>query len=736
MKQTNQASTTFYAKGLRKRLAKALAMALYLLSFATIAQDTNIGRQAPSPAPKAALEELLVYGTKRSGAQIAQDVPAQVSAYGAQQLQTRQVVTLEDLSFATPNVQLDDIGTSPGVANFTIRGLGINSSIPSIEPNVGVFVDGIYMGVSYGVVTDTFDLESVEIYKGPQGVLFGRNVTGGAVLLRSKRPTGEFGVRSKVGIETGLQSSINLSIENALTENLAGKLSLYRKDDQGWFDNDTLNQKVGEEKSTNARGTLLYRPSDKTELTLIYELGSQQGDGAVPQNSFNASASQPSDTFDINANQRGDTDIEWQQITFESHFAIGDGTLTNLMGYRDLDNFTLMDIDGGPLTRFDAILDLEQDQFSNETRYNNLINNWWDFTTGIYYFEQDMIFRGGRMLGTSTALNGGNQKQRTWALFFNNDVILSDTWTITLGGRYSEEEKTASVWAYGECDYDTWTCPTKEQSNSDNNSFDPKLGFVWSANEDVKLYGHWTRAFRSGMYNFRTAIPNDPRVTDVEEHDAFELGIKSTFADNTVQFNAALFHTQISDVVRETNYSDPLLGIIQDVINAADATVQGLDADVVFLLSENLSLNLGVGLINAEYDKVIADLNRDGQIDSQDKNLDFPRLPEKSFNIGVNYDFNLRNLGYLALHFDYNYRDDVAFTDNNVGRMSSYAISNASINWHPDNDHWSVSLYGKNLNNEAVLGGVTALPSAWTEVNYFAPVQKGRRWGLEIQYDW
>jgi iron complex outermembrane recepter protein len=130
-----------------------------------------------------------VFGTKRSGSEAAQEVPAQISAFDSSQLDALQVVTIEDLSFSMPNVSLDQIGTFPGVANFSIRGFGINSSTSSVDPAVGLFIDGVYNGVNWGSVVDTFDLESVEVFRGPQGVLFGRNVTGGAVLMRTARPT-------------------------------------------------------------------------------------------------------------------------------------------------------------------------------------------------------------------------------------------------------------------------------------------------------------------------------------------------------------------------------------------------------------------------------------------------------------------------------------------------------------------------------------------------------------------
>lgn len=151
-------------------------------------------------------DTILVTGTKKANAEDVQDVPLAITAYGEDQIDALKVRDLQSLSYSIPNVSFDDVGTTRGVANFSIRGLGINSSIPSIDPTVGVFVDGVYLGINGGVVLDIFDLESIEVLRGPQGILFGRNVTGGAVLLNSKKPSDEFEASFKGAAESGLNS--------------------------------------------------------------------------------------------------------------------------------------------------------------------------------------------------------------------------------------------------------------------------------------------------------------------------------------------------------------------------------------------------------------------------------------------------------------------------------------------------------------------------------------------------
>src|SRR5882672_10663897 len=150
-----------------------------------------------------AIQEVVVTATKKERAENVQDVPLAVTAFGAKQLQALNFQNLTSLSYSIPNVQLENVRTTAATANFSIRGLGINSSIPSIDPTVGIFVDGVYMGINAGVLFDNFDLDGIEILRGPQGVLFGRNVTGGAVLLRTKAPSDTFEMTGHVGGETG-----------------------------------------------------------------------------------------------------------------------------------------------------------------------------------------------------------------------------------------------------------------------------------------------------------------------------------------------------------------------------------------------------------------------------------------------------------------------------------------------------------------------------------------------------
>jgi len=180
------------------------AISLQLLSVLLLNTTSSYAQSANSSA---LLEEIVVTATKKKNVENVHDIPSAVTAFGSDQLEALKVRDLVGLNFAVPNTSIEEIGSTKGGANFAIRGLGINSSIPSIDPTVGVFIDGIYQGITSGVVFDTFDLESIEVLRGPQGVLFGRNVTGGALIVNTTDPSFEPKTTFKVAAESGFRGT-------------------------------------------------------------------------------------------------------------------------------------------------------------------------------------------------------------------------------------------------------------------------------------------------------------------------------------------------------------------------------------------------------------------------------------------------------------------------------------------------------------------------------------------------
>jgi len=676
-----------------------------------------------------------------------------VTAYSGEQLDALQFQDLSSLSYLMPNVQLEDIGTAPGIANFTVRGIGINSSIPSVDPTVGVFIDGVYQGINAGLVFDNFDLEGVEVLRGPQGILFGRNVTGGAVLIRTTAPSEDPSINLRAGVESGPRYTASGVLNGLLAQGLSGKLAVYHSDDHGWFTNEFDGSSHGESRTWIVRPAFAWRPNDDFELIVRGQYSKITGDGPSAQNHVNGSGVGglfPRDSFRFSIDEPGDFKTTAMSVTAEANLrvAFGDGTITNIFGWRDVDGESSSDIDATPNFLFHAAASNAQDQWSNELRYAGTFNNV-DVTAGLFYFDQTINYVEQRLLlgGALVPIGGGFIDHMTWGVFSQFDIHATDRLTINLGGRYSYELKDARIQALlpgAPCVVGTGcTVPTGgpgvfEDSDSWT-SFAPKIGFQYELEDDTQLYGFWTRGFRSGGYNLRNTDPTfAPGPYDQEQVDSFEVGLKTDFAGGAVRVNAAAFWNEITDMQREVNLPSAATGVVQLIQNTADARIRGFEVEARAFLSDNFIVHGQVGYLDGEYTRVLFDLSGDGQIGPADMALDIPRLAPWTYGVGAIYDTPLDNWGgaNLTASVSYNYRDRNAYTDNNRGFFDSVGILDASVALGFHEGGTVLSLYGKNLTDEVTFGGDTQLPAMLGPAplgGTFSPMNKGRVIGVELR---
>lgn len=718
----------------------ALSAALTAIALPAAAQTDNSFAEI-------LLEEIIVTGTKRAGGIDVQEAPVAITAYSESQLDAMHIRDLQAIGYSAPSVQLEDIGTSRGTANFSIRGLGINSSIPSIDPTVGVFVDGMYLGINAGVVLDIFDLEGIEVLRGPQGLLFGKNVTGGAVLLRTSRPTETFKFKGKLANETGDNFYASAVVSGPLSDQFRGKLAIYHNDDGGYFTNKATGMDHGEAQMSMFRGALEWAPNDYSEHLFRFETGDGDGDGPASQNAGLFGT----ENFDFSIDERGSSENEWNQLSVESTFDIdfGDGEIVNILAYRDYDSRTLGDIDASSFFIFHAPARVGQDQLSNELRYSGAFDNIY-VTTGIYYFEQDLLYLERRRIqgGALDITGGGTQQSDTIAAFGSVDIEYNDIYTLNLGARYTRETKSAQIASipFNTCTIDGGCTTTDFNDSRSWTNFAPKIGIQIRPNEDTMVYGFWTKGFRSGGYNMRhtaVAIPN--QGFDDEEQSSFELGMKRDFADGRVRINAAGYYNKIDNMQREINLPDPVVGVVQLIRNTADATISGIDFEGSWVLSDSLLLTGNVGYVDGQYDEVRFDLNGDGVVTGADKALKLPRLAPWSYGAQLVYS---REYGWggLTVQGSGYRRDPAPYTDNNRGSLRAADMFDARVSLDLMDGRLSLSAFGKNLKDESTIGGDTQLPPNFAGGPLFAvpslrgpgatfsPLNKGRVYGFEVMY--
>ncbi|CAM3853976.1 TonB-dependent receptor [Litorimonas haliclonae] len=772
----------------------ALSASLSAIAISLFMSESVLAQERQS-AIDALTDEIVVTATKKSDAENAQDVPISITAFSSGSLEALKVRTLEDLTFSAPNVSLDDVGTSRGGANFSIRGLGVNSSIPSIDPTVGVFVDGVYLGTNTGVVFDVFDLDSVEVLRGPQGILFGRNTTGGAILLNTGNPTDELEYKARFAVEGPVdegRGGINTFAQGVVSgplvkDKLNGKIAAYYNNDDGYFKNLATGNNFGKAETYILRGALEFMASDNIRFLAKGEYFDSDGQGPAGQNRGLFER----DSFDFSIDNEGDYKSEALSGTLKTEIdvAFGNGQITNIFGYRDTEGSTNGDIDSTPLNLFHSTTEYAQDQISNELRYNGTFGKI-DLTTGVFYFDQDVAYTETRELQralTPTPLpifyGGGYQEHSVLGVFGAIDYSVTDKLKVLLGIRYSEEEKDAGITyiqARTPCSVVDKTCPVSGV-NMDvpaplggglNNGFtdsdkwtnwSPKVGFQYTPSDNSQFFGNWTRGYRSGGYNFRITAPapfeaifppGSDRATDEEKVDSYELGTKIDFADRRAQINASVFLTDISDMQRELNLSDPVTGVLQTIVNTADATVKGLEVEGRLKATDNILFTGNIGLLDGDYDSVLFDISGDGVVDDADLALDIPRVSPITFGAGVIHDLDLGTSGGLTTRVNFQRRDEFAYTDTNFGWIQAADILDANITWDTPVQGVSLSLYGKNLLDEVQAGNDTQLPfggniapllgqpslangvnrpyDRFPAVGTLSPLKKGRLIGLEL----
>lgn len=725
---------------MHRRCGLAIAASLFALS--------------PSPAGAQENEEIIVTASKRGGAD-PNDLPIAMNAFSERDLEARNAETLQSLSYVMPNVQFEDVGTARGVANLSIRGVGVNSSIASVDPAVGLFKDGMYIGLNAGALTPLFDAEAVEVLRGPQGTLYGRNVTGGAVLVRSNRPSDEFRAHASASYESGPKTIVEGALSGALLPGLTGRFAGLIAHDEGWFTNESDGASFGENDAGAARLSLRLAPDPRFETILRLEHGRQNGDGPAGQNH----ALFARGGFDFSIDNPGYARTIWSEATLEANWrvAFGDGVVTTITGWRDVEVPWAADIDSTPNWVFHTrVLNLH-DQFSQEVRYAGRLGSA-DLVGGLYYLDQNLTYIDERNFSPTFRRTGGGEGHFVdWAAFANADWRLSAGFSLSAGLRFTHEAKDSRISRVRRAEdnldgaesvpgegFSGGSIDARTLNSSDApfaqswDDLSPRLGVQWRPNSRTNVYASWSRAFRGGGANFRTSsLGLAPRAYEPEEQSTFEFGWKQQFERGRI--NLALFHNSIQNMQRETNLADPVSGVQQVVLNAGDAAIYGGEIEARWDVSESFSISAQAGYAHGAYDRVTEDLNGDLVVNDADRRQRIPRLAPWTYGLNLEYDAPFAG-GLVEARLGYNHRDSAYYNDTNLGRLDAIDFVDANVAYAPEGAGWRLALYGMNLLNEASWGGDTTLPStaafgySGAERPTFSPLNKGRVIGVELSW--
>ena len=313
--------------------------------------------------------EIVVTATRRATA--LQDVPVSVTPVTAQMVENAGVRDIQDLTSIVPSLQFN-VSENESSATARLRGIGTQGSNPGLESSVGVFIDGVYRARNGVALSDIGEVQQIEVLRGPQGALYGRNVTGGAVLVRTRAPSDVFEARARLAAETGPNLIGEVAISGPLAPGvLSGRLAIYHADDRGWLENGFDGARFGENETSIYRAALRFTPTSTLEFLLRAEQGFVDGDGPAGQNH----ALFERGSFDFAINNRGYAATDWEQVTLETNWdvAFGDGVITNIAGWRAVEVPWSADIDSSPAFTFHTRVLNTQEQWSEELRYACLL---------------------------------------------------------------------------------------------------------------------------------------------------------------------------------------------------------------------------------------------------------------------------------------------------------------------------------------------------------------------------
>lgn len=683
----------------------SLIQMMLLCGIAAAPQQARAQAAPPTPPPTSAanadgLAEIVV--TARFRKETLQDTPLSVSALDSATLQKFVVTDVQSIQRFLPNVQLSRINFAGNALGASIRGISFADLEKTFDPAIGVAIDGVFLGTNTGANVDFVDVESVEVLRGPQGTLYGRNTIGGTISVRRSRPTGELGVKLHGRYASygtyDLDAIVNLP---RIADIFSVKLFGFKRDSDSFTRNRYTGEREPGRNFYNVGGAVLADLGSDT--TLLASVDYQKDRSFYPSiinltkaNGLPFGAGGTICDF-TNAIGFGDLGCDTQGViiqaperftrantsipfasnldgwnaSLEFNTKIGDWALTAITGYRNTNDDIREENSGTPpvpvapgvtLPLFVAVRDQSYKQFSQEIRVAGDVAPWMDLIAGVYYLHTDYKIGPGLnpsgVLGTAFLLGGpiqsftAAQKLDSYAVFLESIFKLGNNVRLTVGGRYTSETKTFSV--------DQTSAPAFAAGA--RATFSDPTGRVildWKPNPDTMLYASWSRGFRSGGFNGRATSATSIGPYDPERVDSYEAGLKADFFDGRLRFNPTVFWAEYADKQEEILRAS---GAATETIvqNAASARIRGVEIELQARPTPALLLRASGGYLDARYKSFsIPDLANPGSFIDVSAQRNFRRAPEFSYSLGSDYTVAISDDNNVNLALNYSYIDDI-----------------------------------------------------------------------------
>lgn len=704
-------------------LPKPLMLSLAALGLIAVTHIVQAQQDRPSVSAPTVIEEVLVNARRRN--EPVQQVPMAVTAFSGYLLEQMNIDDVSGLSLFSPGFTVSNYNLA--TPQFYMRGIGSNTSGAADDSSVAVFVDDVYIARAGFFDSDLFGVESIEVLRGPQGTLYGKNAIGGVVRIANKAPGTEDEI--KVGVSVGdlNRQDFQLYANTELMQGWAANIALSSRQRDGYVENSVTGKDERDEDSQSFRGQLRWVADDSLDLRLILDasavdvLGNGRGLagdvllGLLDTPSRNQYAKTDSPV-------EGYTESNDQGVSLHVNYRLQAHKLTSITAYRDSD-YEFVD-EFLPVSTTPVLVnsaDEKAEQISQELRLSNIDTAAHSYVAGVYFLQEDVerkeSFDGSGVaafFGFPASLiplaNNRFEAENTttsYALFVDYDMYLQPDMTLSIGARYTDESKDFQSSATG-ADLLGFGVLTEAYSGVDEKEswedISPRLSLRYQLKDDQMIYLSASQGFKSGAFNSLASNP-EAAINPVDQESAtqWEIGYKSYWFDQSLLFNGTVFYVDYKDL--------QVFQISQGVItveNAASAISQGVEFELLGRPSESWELAATYSYLDASYEDYV---------DANGTDLsgnDLMRSPEHSWSTSVTYSHTLE-YGEVDFRVDYVFRDEMFFLADNsdLSLADDYGLVNARIGFDSADKHWSASIWGRNILDEEYY--VFVVPVATTQ---------------------
>lgn len=725
----------------KSSFAMVVCLTLIMTNAITFAEDTR----------RDVLEEVVVTATRVEKS--LQEVPISVTVLTNKDLSRAGISRVKDLESAVPNLVITGSAHN-AFFPLAIRGIFSESRVNGFELAYGVYVDGVYMGRPMATNLDLVEVERIEVLRGPQGTLFGRNTIAGAINITTRKPNLE---EPKLYVEVNVGNFNKLEARAAASYPIIpGKLAIQasgvRLTEEGYITNIFQGQNLdfNNEDNLSGRFQLTYTPSQDLEINLsadvltedrrvvFNEIGLARGERLAPGK------------FTVNNDTVAEGDRDLWGISATVDYTLSSGhKLTSVTAYREGESFFVNDNDNTPVRQTEAPFVDELEQFSQEFRIASPQDQQLRYVAGVFYLNQDTLTKHDLFVGTNaTDPNAENSwliglpfplgfdsldesthtiETDAIAVFGNIEYDLFDRLTLLAGVRYTHEEKDLAGFETGLAFLGLPTIGPFTDSISDDD-VSPTAGLLYRFTDKINTYFRWSKGFRSGGYNNDLFIPSTDISFRSETVDAFEIGLKTQWWDDRVRINIAAFFTDYKDL-QQPSFDDAAAVPFVRITNAGSAEVKGVEVDYAAIVTPEITLKGGFSYTDATFTNFRNVLVIGDSFDG----FRLPKVPEWTANASLTYETPLQSFdGKFIARLDWSYRSDLFSETRNDPRelVPGRSIVNGRIGVSVG-EHWELFFWGKNILDKEYLNerrSVDAFGQLW--LNYGKP----RSFGVQASY--